>query len=116
MKSSLSVPPKLEASRTSSKFFLSTDGDEEAREREWQARHQIKEKRHHGEDFSSEESDELALAIEPPPQQPPADSKYPQAQVSENRPAPAFEGRPAPSFEGRSAPDPTALAGYATEA
>jgi hypothetical protein len=79
------------------------DSDAEAREREWQERHKNK---HH--DDSSDEEDHPTLAIEaPPPQQPPADQRYPQAQGLESRPAPAFESRPPP--------DPTALAGYATE-
>jgi hypothetical protein len=92
-----------------------TDSAAEAREREWQERHKPENK--HPDDYSSDEENEPAPAIEPPapPQQPPADFRYPQAQGFEGRPLPAFEGRPAPGFEGRTPPDPAALAGYATE-
>jgi hypothetical protein len=83
--------------------LLVTNSDIEAREREWQERQKNRRR-----DESSDEEDRPALAIEaPPPQQLPADHRYPQAQGFESHPAPAFEGRPTP--------DPAALAGYATE-
>ena len=83
--------------------IANTNSDAEARDREWQERYK---NRHH--DEPSDEEDHPALAIEPPPpQQLPADHRYPQAQGFESHPAPAYEGRPTP--------DPAALAGYATE-